>query len=123
MRSHDLQCNIEQEHTTLETHPVFNTIRDIDDFRRFMSRHVFAVWDFICLIERLQRKLTTVEQPWLPPAHPQAARLINEIALGKESDELPDGGFISHFELYLPAMQEVGASTDQIETFIAALHS
>ena len=123
MRINDLQRNIEQAHKTLETHPIFNTIQDIDDLRCFMSWHVFAVWDFMCLVKRLQRELTTIEQPWLPPAHPQAARLINEIVLGEESDELPDGSFISHFELYLLAMQEVGANTDQIRNFINALHA
>ena len=80
------------------------------------------VWG-LCPIQRLQHELTTIELPWLPPAHPLAARLINEIVLGEESDELPDGGFVSHFELYLLAMQEVGANTDQIETFIDELHS
>ena len=123
MRINDLQREIEQGYTTLESHPVFNSIRNIDDLRQFMSWHVFAVWDFMCLVKRLQRELTTIEQPWLPAAHPQATRLINEIVLGEESDELPDGGFISHFELYLLAMQEVGANTDQIETFMRALHS
>jgi hypothetical protein len=112
---------IRYRQAALESHPVFNAIEDIDDLRSFMSCHVFAVWDFMCLAKRLQRELTSVEPLWLPPDYRHAARLINEIILGEESDELPDGGSISHFELYLLAMQEVGASTQQIGKFISAL--
>jgi len=102
----------------LENHRVFSAIQNINDLRVFMSWHVFAVWDFMCLVKRLQRDLTSVESLWIPSDAPLAARLINEIVLGEESDEAPDGSYISHFELYLLAMKEIGADTQQIESFI-----
>jgi pyrroloquinoline quinone (PQQ) biosynthesis protein C len=40
---------------------------------------------------------------------------------GEESDVDPNGTRISHFELYLSAMQQSAASTQEIETFIAQL--
>lgn len=100
-------------------HSLFSEINSLRKLQRFMESHVFAAWDFMTLTKRLQRDLTCTQLPWLPPADPQAARLINEVVLAEESDEHPGQGYCSHFELYVEAMDEVGANTSPINRFIA----
>jgi len=96
---------------------------DISSVRIFMEEHVFAVWDFMSLLKALQRGLTCVDVPWLPPSDPRIARLINEIVLGEESDITPDCKAASHFDLYLQAMDEAGADTSRIGRFIENLRA
>ncbi|MGY2293335.1 DUF3050 domain-containing protein [Pseudomonas sp. SDO528_S397] len=117
MRQHALLLN--QKKQQLHHHPLFLEINTATQLQHFMQNHVFAVWDFMTLTKRLQRDLTGTRLPWLPPVDPQAARLINEIVLGEESDAHPRHGHCSHFELYVEAMREVGADTTAIDTFIA----
>ncbi len=106
----------------LAAHPLYASIRSVEDLQCFMESHVFAVWDFMSLLKALQRGLTSVDVPWLPSAQPEARRLINEIVLGEESD-LYEGRSASHFELYLEAMRECGASTSAIESVLVQLRS
>jgi hypothetical protein len=98
-------------------HPLYTNVVSVGDLRCFMEDHVFAVWDFMSLLKRLQQDLTCTRVPWLPADKPKAARLINDIVIGEETDVDPDGLFVSHLELYLHAMEDVGASTVQFDTF------
>lgn len=105
----------------MRQHSVFSSLQRMENLQKFMEWHVFAVWDFMSLAKRLQQDLTCVTLPWMPNQNSQAAQLINEIILGEETDTLPNKQPCSHFEMYLMAMKEIGASTAQIDTFIQAV--
>lgn len=107
--------------SSIINHPVYEKIKDIEDLKIFMKYHVFAVWDFMSLLKSLQINLTCTSTPWFPKGKANTRFLINEIVVGEESDVDPDGGRISHFELYLKAMKQCGSSTEAIELFIANL--
>jgi Protein of unknown function (DUF3050) len=98
-------------------HPIYAQMVSIADLRRFMEDHVFAVWDFMSLLKRLQQDMTCISVPWFPADNARAARLINDIVIGEETDVDPDGSYVSHLDLYLRAMGDIGASTLQFDRF------
>lgn len=95
-------------------HPLYSRMQRMEDIRLFMQYHIFAVWDFMSLLKSLQRHLTCTDLPWVPVGSAATRFLINEIVTGEESDVDPDGNRLSHFELYLQAMEQVGADTADI---------
>jgi hypothetical protein len=110
-RIEKLQAEIADLRQQLVDHPLYAQIQTLEDFQYFMEQHIFAVWDFMSLLKALQRGLTCVEVPWSPKGSPETRRFINEIVLGEESDTDADGKVSSHYEMYLEAMQQIGANT------------
>lgn len=88
-------------------HPVYRAV-DRRSLPCFMEHHVFAVLDFMWLLKSLQVSLTSTEIAWIPVGEPTVRRFINEIVLGEESDAVGER-YVSHFDLYVEAMEEVGA--------------
>jgi hypothetical protein len=70
------------------------------------------------LVKRQRNEVTYQALPWLPTVSAQIARFANELVLGEESDLGPDNKPASHFELYLRAMNEIGADTATITRFV-----
>ena len=105
----------------LKNHPIYKSINDIDDLKKFMESHVFAVWDFMSLLKQLQNHLSCNNIPWSPSGYPKASRLINEIVWGEESDINKNGIAMSHFEMYIEAMKSINANTKEIDYVINAV--
>lgn len=103
----------------LEHHPVYAAVATIEDLRCFMQHHVYSVWDFMSLIKYLQTQVAPTAVPWVPRGDAAVRRFINELVLEEESDQTHvDGEFSSHFELYLRAMDEIGADTAPMQAFV-----
>lgn len=117
-----LETRISEARNEVVGHALYARLRDREAIRTFLEHHVFAVWDFMSLLKSLQRNLTCVAVPWVPTGPTGSRRLINDIVLVEESDELR-GGFISHFELYVAGMSEAGADTTTIDAFIALVRA
>ncbi len=115
-----LQQAIEPLRREVVEHSIYGGLNSIERVRTFLDRHVFAVWDFMSLLKSLQRELTGVDVPWVPSGPTASRRLINEIVLVEESDELGEG-FISHFELYVDGMRQAGADPAPVEAFLDLL--
>jgi len=106
----------------LENHPILvtNTIQDLEDLKIFMSTHSYAVWDFMSLLKTVQHHIAPSGHLWLPNRgnRSELARMINEIVMCEESDIVPGGGHMSHFDMYILAMKEIGIDTKVLEIFI-----
>ncbi|OZV81645.1 heme oxygenase [Micromonospora echinospora] len=103
-------------------HPLYANLDTHAALVTFMEHHVFAVWDFMSLLKSLQRQLTCVTVPWIPTGPTGSRRLINDIVMVEESDELGDG-YISHFELYVQGMAEAGADTTAVDNLVDLLRA
>ena len=114
MKIVDLEHELIPLRIKLQEHKIYKSIKSIEHIRLFMEHHIFAVWDFMSLLKQLQNQLSCTKVPWLPSRNPEAARLINEIVWGEESDLNRKGIPMSHFEMYLESMQSLGASSQAI---------
>jgi hypothetical protein len=110
----------------LESHQVFTNLNTLSELRLFMEHHVFAVWDFMSLLKKLQQIYVPHGSPWVPNPNGNVVRFINEIVMEEESDQSYGSkgeSYSSHFEIYLEAMKEVGASTNIIDSFLDEVRS
>jgi len=120
-RVRQLLVNIEDAREDLVSHPVYSHVNSVASMHTFMSFHIWAVWDFMCLLKGLQVRLSCVQVPWYPQGDRTLRRLVNEIVVAEETDEDGKGGYAAHFELYLDAMEQCGADASTTHRFIGAL--
>ena len=101
----------------ITTHPLFANKLEPKHMCKFMESHIFAVWGFMSILKSLQKIITPSNLPWIPNKNTKngLVNFVNEIILSEESDYIEGIGFISHFEIYLLAMKNMGAKTDQLD--------
>ena len=101
----------------ITAHPLFANKLEPKQICKFMESHIFAVWGFMSILKTLQKKITPNNLPWMPNRNTKngLVNFVNEIILCEESDFIEGIGYISHFEIYLMAMKNIGAKTDQID--------
>ncbi|MCX4390684.1 DUF3050 domain-containing protein [Micromonospora peucetia] len=117
-----LEKAVSERRDAVVRHPLYAALDTHEALVTFMEHHVFAVWDFMSLLTSLQRQLTCVTVPWIPTGPTGSRRLINDIVMVEESDELGDG-YISHFELYVRGMREAGADTTAVDKLVDLLRA
>tara|TARA_B110000908_G_scaffold96313_1_gene113879 strand:+ start:1118 stop:1858 length:741 start_codon:yes stop_codon:yes gene_type:complete len=113
-----INTQISEHKKAVINHPLYNQLNTIEDIQKLMEIHVYAVWDFMSLLKGLQIELTCTTLPWKPIGNTKIRRLINSIVLEEESDVDAVGNPSSHYEMYLDAMEECGANTNNIEKFV-----
>ena len=114
--------NLEPLKSKLKNHNLYNIINTQEDLKIFCESHVFAVWDFMSLLKKLQVELTSINIPWMPSNNSEVSKLINEIVAGEETDENLDGSAISHYEMYINAINDIGVDTNLISNQISSLN-
>ncbi len=106
----------------IKNHTIYAAIDSLESLRIWMEHHVFAVWDFVCLLKELHHRFVTTRAPWFPPKDPYSAHLISRILIEEENDRTVDGqAHCSHFELYVQAMQALQADTQPMHYFLHRL--
>ncbi|MCW5588083.1 MAG: DUF3050 domain-containing protein [Legionellales bacterium] len=98
------------------SHPLYSEIASIPQLRLFMEQHVFAVWDFMCLLKELHRRIVSTAAPWFPPRDALSANLISSILVEEEGDLTENGvDYASHYDIYIHGMDNINADTRPIK--------
>jgi hypothetical protein len=113
-----INSKIQSHKDLLLHHSLYEKVKTIDDLHLFLENHIYAVWDFMSLLKALQQKLTCTTTPWFASSNPETRYLINEIVLAEESDLSLNGKRLSHFEMYVEAMESCGANTKEVQAFL-----
>ena len=109
----------------ISAHPLFKNKLKPKHICKFMESHIFAVWGFMSILKSLQKMITPNNLPWMPNKNTKngLVNFVNEIILCEESDYIEGIGFISHFEIYLLAMKNMGARNDQLDKLTSRINN
>ncbi|MFT4648783.1 MAG: hypothetical protein ACI87O_001033 [Planctomycetota bacterium] len=118
-----LSQSVAEAEERLAKHPLYTSVLNLEGLQIFFQRHVICVLDFMSLLKSIEHEVIPRSMPWTPIANPRAGRLLHEIVLDEETEQLEDGRTMSHFEWYLEAMVEMGADPEPILGLVRDLQS
>lgn len=101
----------------LETHKLYDRICDEKSLRTFVEHHVICAWSYSYLLKNIHQELVNGMHTLISQEQKEALRLISELILDEEVEEQHDGSLMSHMEVYMEAMQDLGADMGPIVTF------
>lgn len=107
----------------LEKHDIYESVVGLKSLQYFMERHIICVWSYTALLQSLHKDLVAMVFPLNSESHKEAIRLISEIIINEEVDDLGDGRYLSHLELYLEAMQDLDCDLSKILDFFDQLET
>lgn len=108
----------------IDAHSLFSCLNSFSKMQTFMKYDVFTCWDCMCLIKDLYGKLVCNQVPWVPPKDAFSASLLCHIIGEEETDLAFDGKtYLSHFEIYIAAMQRAEADTTPIIDFMNRINA
>jgi len=108
---------------SLERHPLYDHLYDVESIRVFMENHVFSVWLFMCLLENLVLHSSGDGGMWLPPHNHRLLRVLRSIMIEEETDSMDGNHFTSHLEMYIGGMEEIGASVADIRKTLSQVET
>ncbi len=114
-----LNSNLTKYREEIVNHALYKKLNSVEDIAVMMEHHVYAVWDFMSLLKALQSLLTCTTSPWKPVGDGKIRQLVNSIVLEEESDVDKENNPLSHYEMYIDAMNQCGANTSAIESFVS----
>ncbi|QDZ19028.1 hypothetical protein HOP50_02g15370 [Chloropicon primus] len=100
----------------LERHKLHHTLQDVRDVRHFMEVHVFGIWNFQCLMNSLLSGESGAHQS-------RVDALVHEMKRQYEKDTNEVGATMCRFDMYVQAMQQLGADTRHIFSFATMLQA
>ena len=106
----------------LRQHRIYESLKSLDDVRRFMEVHVFALWDFMHLVKCLHRAPSTAEATCPPKKRFKKSAgvqsLVDEMVQNYANDLNERGERMATFRMYLDAMEQLGAETKCVASFL-----
>lgn len=112
---------IDRYYQMLERHKIYKLLNNQTSLANFMERHVVCVWVYHSLLRSLYQDIVSQLTDLNGDRSKECLRLITEIVLEEVVEDLGDGQYQSHLELYVEAMEDLGANITPILTFFDML--